>query len=70
MSDTETISEVVTRFANIVNSLKAFGRDIPNVELAKKIYSKKLGVEGDYHLGSKRYNYIKIRATHQIIDYS
>lgn len=37
MNDSESISEMFTRFTRIVNSLKAFGSDMPNVELVNKI---------------------------------
>lgn len=39
MGDTETISEIFTRFTDIINSLKALGKDMPNIELVNKILS-------------------------------
>lgn len=38
LSDTETISEMLTRFTAIVNSLKAPDRDMPNAELMTRSY--------------------------------
>lgn len=37
ISDTKTISKMVMRFTGIVNSLKALGRGISNIELLNKI---------------------------------
>lgn len=46
MSDTETTSEMFTRSIDIVNSLKALGRDMRNTEFVNKtlqLISKELG---------------------------
>lgn len=37
MSDTKTISEIFTRFIDIINSFNSLNRDIPNIELVNKI---------------------------------
>lgn len=37
MSDGETISEMFTSFTEVVNSLKALGKNLLNTELVKKI---------------------------------
>lgn len=37
MTDIETISQMFTRFFDIINSLKALDREIPNVELVNEI---------------------------------
>lgn len=37
MDNNQTISEIFTRLTDIVNYLKALGRDMPNLELVNKI---------------------------------
>lgn len=37
MGDTENISEMFTRFADILNNLKALGRGTPNIEFVNNI---------------------------------
>lgn len=39
MSDTMTISKMLTRFTDIIKSLKVLGRDITNVELVTRFYA-------------------------------
>lgn len=61
MSYTETISEIFTRFVDIIDSQKTLGRDIPKRvgRQVIKFTSKKLETKGDCNSGGKRFNYTK-----------
>lgn len=60
MDDNETIYEMFARFTNIINGLKALGRNIHNVELINK------SPIGFKEMGTKSYCYYFLRCPFQL----
>lgn len=73
MSDTENISEIFTRFTNIVNRLRALWQGYSQNRVSQQDFtfsSRKLGTEGNSTIRRKMFNYCETLTTQWIIDHS
>ena len=65
IESSESITNIFTRFTNIINGLKS-GKDYTNRGLVRKIIIEELGGQGDYNFRGKRSQQTSFRRAHRV----